>query len=189
MTMERHLLIGGEHLEAASGRRTPDVDPFTGETVATVPAAGPEDAERAVDAASAAFEAWSAMAPTERRKLFLRAADVLESRAHEAAALMTSETGAIGGWGYFNVQFASEILREAAALVTQPAGEVLPSSTPGNLSFAIRQPAGVVASFAPWNAPVILGVRAVATPLAAGNTVVLKPSENAPLMAGLFLAD
>ena len=68
-------------------------------------------------------------------------------------------------------------------------GEVLPSSTPGNLSFAIRQPAGVVASFAPWNAPVILGTRALAAPLAAGNTVVLKPSENSPLSAGLFLAD
>ncbi|HTV12070.1 MAG TPA: aldehyde dehydrogenase family protein [Acidimicrobiales bacterium] len=187
--MERHLLIGGQHVEAASGKRTPDADPFTGETVATVPAAGPEDARRAVDAASAAFEDWAAMPPSERRKLFLQAASVLESRAHEAADLMTSETGSVAGWGYFNVQFASEILREAAAQVTQPVGDVLPSSVPGNLSFAMRQPAGVVASFAPWNAPIILGVRAVAAPLAAGNTVVLKPSENSPLSAGLFLAD
>ncbi len=189
MTVERYLLIGGQHAEAASGRRTPDTDPFTGEIVATVPAAEPEDARRAVDAAAAAFEEWAAMPPTERRKLFIQAAALLESRGQEVADIMTAETGSIGGWGFFNVNFASEILREAAAQCTQPIGEVLPSSTPGNLSFALRQPAGVVAAFAPWNAPVILGTRALAAPLAAGNTVVLKPSENSPIAAGLLLAD
>ncbi len=189
MTMERHLLIGGQQVEAASGGRTLDIDPFTGETVATIAAAGPEDARRAVDAAAAAFEEWAAMPPTERRKLFIQAAAVLESRVQEVADLMTAETGSIAGWGFFNVGFAAEILREAAAQVTQPIGEVLTTSTPGNLSFALRQPAGVVAAFAPWNAPVILGIRALAAPLAAGNTIVLKPSENSPITAGLLLAD
>ena len=129
------------------------------------------------------------MAPSERRGLFLRAADLLGSRADEAAALMTAETGAIRPWGLFNVGLAAEMLREAAATITQPLGELLPTSTPGAISMSLRQPAGVVASFAPWNAPIILGIRSVAAPLAVGNTVVMKPSEHAPLSAGLFLAD
>ncbi len=187
--MQRQLLIGGEHVDAVGGKQTTDIDPFTGDLVATISAAGPEDARRAVEAAAAAFDNWAETSPSERRKLFIRAADLLESRAGEAASLMTAETGAIGPWGYFNVQFGAEILREAAAMVTQPVGEVLPTSVPGGLSFAIRQPAGVVASLSPWNAPVILGIRAIAAPLAAGNTVVLKPTEHAPLSAGLFLAD
>jgi vanillin dehydrogenase len=189
MTIERLLLIGGEHVAAASGRRTEDVSPYTGEVVATLSAAGAEDATRAVDAAAGAFDAWAAMVPTERRRLFLHAADLLEARAHDAAELMTAETGAIGPWGHFNVALGAEMLREAAASISQPIGEVLTSSTPGALSMSMRQAAGVVASFAPWNAPVILGIRSVAVPLAVGDTVVLKPSEHAPLSAGLFLAD
>lgn len=189
MTTERQLLIGNENVAAVSGKQTTDLDPYTGGIVATVAAAGPEDAKRAVDAAAAAFDAWAATTPVERRRLLLRAADVLQRRTEEAVTLMTSETGAIAPWGHFNVQIATEMLREAAALVTQPIGEVLPTSMPGALSLAIRQPAGVVAAFAPWNAPIILGIRSVAAPLAAGNTVVMKPSEHAPLAAGLFLAD
>ena len=187
--IERQLFIGGEHVAAAGDARTDDLNPYTGAVVATVGAAGPEDAVRAADAAAGAFEGWAAMAPTERRRLFLRAADLMESRVADAAELMTVETGAIGPWGHFNVGLAADMLREAAAAITQPAGEVLTTSTPGALSLSLRQPAGVVASFAPWNAPVILGIRAVAVPLAVGNTVVLKPSEHAPLSAGLFLAD
>jgi vanillin dehydrogenase len=189
MSVERELLIGGQAVAAASGKRAEDRDPYTGDLVATVSAAGPADATRAVDAAATAFEAWAATTPVEKRRLFLAAADLLGSRAKEAAELMTAETGAVGPWGMFNVQLASEMLREAAASVTQPVGEVLPTSTPGAISLSVRQPAGVVASFAPWNAPFILGIRSVASPLAAGNTVVMKPSEHAPLSAGLFLAD
>ncbi len=127
--------------------------------------------------------------PTVLELDHVTAADLLESRANEAAELMTAETGAVGPWGMFNVFLATEMLREAAASVTRPVGEVLPTSTPGAISLSIRQPAGVVASFAPWNAPIILGTRSIAAPLAAGTTVVMKPSEQAPLSAGLFLAD
>jgi acyl-CoA reductase-like NAD-dependent aldehyde dehydrogenase len=84
---------------------------------------------------------------------------------------------------------AANILREAAAAITAPRGEVLSSQKEGALSLAVREPLGVVAAFAPWNAPVILGVRAVAAPLAAGNTVVVKPSEDAPIACGLLVAD
>jgi vanillin dehydrogenase len=187
--IERELLIGGDSVPAAGGSRTKNHDPYTGEVVSTVSAAAPADATRAVDAAAAAFEDWSQMPPTDRRKLFLRAAELLESRAPDVATLMTAETGGIGPWGHFNVGLASEMLREAASAVTQPVGEVLTTSTPGAISMSMRQPAGVVASFAPWNAPVILGIRSIAVPLAMGNTVVMKPSEHAPMSAGLFLAE
>jgi acyl-CoA reductase-like NAD-dependent aldehyde dehydrogenase len=185
----RELLIGGKDVSAADGRTVEDVDPFTGEVVATVAAASAGDVTAAVDAAAEAFGPWAAMAPVERRKLFLRAADLLESKMEEAADLMTAETGCIRGWGYFNVDFAANMIREAACAITAPIGEVLATNTPGNVSFAIRQPAGVVAAFAPWNAPVILGVRSIAIALAVGNTVVMKPSEEAPLTSGLWLAD
>ncbi|HEY0822678.1 MAG TPA: aldehyde dehydrogenase, partial [Ramlibacter sp.] len=91
-----------------------------------------------------------------------------------------AETGATGMWAGFNVMLAGGMLREAASLTTQVAGEVIPSDVPGSLAMGMRQPAGVVLGIAPWNAPIILGVRAIATPLACGNTVILKGSENCP---------
>ena len=93
---------------------------------------------------------------------------------------MAAETGATGMWAGFNVMLAAGMIREAASLTTQIAGEVIPSDVPGSLAMGMRQPAGVVLGIAPWNAPIILGVRAIATPLACGNTVVLKGSENCP---------
>ncbi|MBT2441741.1 aldehyde dehydrogenase family protein [Streptomyces sp. ISL-36] len=189
MAITRELLIGGRDVPAASGRTAEDIDPFTGDVYARVAAAGPEDVARAVEAADAAFPAWAALAPFARRGIFLRAADLLDSRAEQAVALMGRETGATRGWSLFNVALAANILREAAAAVTAPRGAVLSAQEEGALGLAVREPLGVVAAFAPWNAPLILGVRAVAAPLAAGNTVVAKPSENAPIAAGLFVAD
>jgi acyl-CoA reductase-like NAD-dependent aldehyde dehydrogenase len=93
---------------------------------------------------------------------------------------MATEIGATAGWAQFNVKLAAGMLREAASLTTQITGEIIPSDKPGCVSMAVRQPAGVVLGIAPWNAPVILGVRAIATPLACGNTVVLKASEICP---------
>ncbi|WP_137991421.1 aldehyde dehydrogenase family protein [Streptomyces vilmorinianum] len=189
MVITRELLIGGQDVPAAAGRTAEDVTPYTGEVYAIVAAAGPEDVTRAVAAAHAAFPAWAALAPFARRAIFLRAADLLDAKGEEAAELMAHEVGGTRPWAYFNVALAANILREAAAAITAPRGEVLSAQEQGALGLALREPLGVVAAFAPWNAPLILGVRAVAAPLAAGNTVVLKPSENAPVAAGLFVAD
>ncbi|GHH34008.1 aldehyde dehydrogenase family protein [Lentzea cavernae] len=185
----RELLIGGDSVPALDGRTTDDLNPFTGEVHAVVAAASPADVTRAVDAAEQAFPAWAATSPSAKRQILLRAADGLEARTPEVVALMAGEVGGVGGWAGFNVMLAANVLREAAAAVTQPVGEVLTTEVPGQLSLAVREPLGVVAAFAPWNAPVILSTRAVAAPLAAGNTVVLKPSEDAPIAAGLFIAD
>ncbi|RVC52697.1 aldehyde dehydrogenase, partial [Mesorhizobium sp. M4B.F.Ca.ET.088.02.2.1] len=132
------------------------------------------------DAAAAAFPAWSRTGPGERRALLSKAAEVMASKVGEFTRLMMEETGATGPWAGFNVMLAANMLREAAAMTTQIAGEIIPSDKPGTLAMAIRQPAGVCLGIAPWNAPVILGTRALAMPLACGNTVVLKASEMCP---------
>ena len=186
------LLIGGEDRDA-SGRRTFDrLDPVTGAVASRSAAASVEDARAAADAARAAFPAWSALPPGERRKRLDEAARLIESRTPQFIETGVAETGASPGWIGFNVAFAASVLREAAALTTQVSGEVIPSNVPGSLAMAVRQPAGVVLGIAPWNAPVILGVRAIATPLACGNTVVLKASELCPglhRMIGTALQD
>ncbi|HEY6512975.1 MAG TPA: aldehyde dehydrogenase, partial [Burkholderiaceae bacterium] len=123
---------------------------------------------------------WSETGPNERRALLLKAAEKLEAKTPQFIEAVPAETGATGMWAGFNVMLAAGMIREAASLTTQIAGEVIPSDVPGSLAMGMRQPAGVVLGIAPWNAPVILGVRAVAVPLACGNTVVLKGSENCP---------
>ncbi|MEV5959882.1 aldehyde dehydrogenase family protein [Streptomyces sp. NPDC051987] len=189
MALDRNLLIGGKETPAVSRRTTADISPWTGEPYARVAAAGPEDVRAAVDAADAAFAEWAALAPFARREIFLRAADLMEQRGEQVVELMACEVGGTRGWALFNIGVAAGMLREAAAAVTAPRGDVLTTQEPGGLSLGVREPLGVVAAFAPWNAPVILGTRAVAAPLAAGNTVVVKASEDAPIACGLFVAD
>jgi vanillin dehydrogenase len=179
-TSTQQLLIGGEWKDAVSGREFSQNFPYTGEEVGTAAAAGREDARSAVDAAWAAFADWSRSAPAQRREILNRAAETLSQRAEEIAGIVTEETGGVFGWGMFNVQLAAGMLREAAAQAYWVTGEVIPSDVPGKLAMGVRQPAGVVVAIAPWNAPVILATRAVAAPLAYGNTVVLKASEICP---------
>ncbi|MDZ7892796.1 MAG: aldehyde dehydrogenase [Rhodoferax sp.] len=155
-------------------------NPVSGQLASTGVCASPQDAVRAVEAASRAFPAWSATGPNERRSLLNKAADALEALRPALVQAMQSETGASTLWCEFNVSTAVGIVREAAALTTQIAGQVIPSDVPGNMALALRQPAGVVLGIAPWNAPAILGIRAIAVPLACGNTVVLKGSELCP---------
>ena len=174
------LLVGGEDVGAASGRAYERLNPVTGEVATRAAAAGPEDATKAAEAAQAAFPAWAAIGPNARRDLLAKAADRLVGLADAFVSAMCEEVGATEGWARFNVMLAAGMLREAAAMTTQVGGEVIPSDKPGCMAMAIRQPVGVVLGIAPWNAPVVLGVRAVAQPLACGNTVVLKASEICP---------
>ncbi|WP_157119463.1 aldehyde dehydrogenase family protein, partial [Azohydromonas lata] len=162
-------------------------NPLDGQVATRAPAATPADAVRAVEAAQKAFPAWAEMGPGERRVLLLKAAAALEAKADAFAQAVASETGGSALWSGFNVHVAAGMLQEAASLTTQITGEIIPSNVPGSLAMAVRQPAGVVLGLAPWNAPVILGVRAVATPLACGNTVVLKGSELSPATHGLII--
>lgn len=144
-------------------------------------------ANAAAEAARRAFPTWSMLGPNARRALLNAAADALDARAGEFVALMVEELRASEPWARFNVSLGAGMLREAAALTTQIAGEVIPSDKPGLLSLALREPVGVILGIAPWNAPIILGCRAIATPLACGNTVILKASERCPRTHGLIV--
>ena len=181
------MLIGGELRAAANGASFERRNPLDHSVATRAPAATAADAVAAVDAAAAAFPVWAAMGPGERRALLLKASQALEAKGEAIAAAMAAETGASAIWAGFNVHLAAGMLLEAASLTTQINGELIPSDVPGNVAMAVRQPAGVVLGIAPWNAPVILGVRAIATPLACGNTVVLKGSELCPATHGLII--
>lgn len=178
--METRLFIDNADVPAAGDATFVRHDPVTGEIATRAAAAQVGDAVAAADAAAAAFPAWSAVGPTERRRLLLKTADLLEARTEDFAAVMAREIGASKGWAGFNVHLAAGILREAASLTTQIQGETIPTDKPGTLSMTVRQPVGVVLSIAPWNGPVILATRAIAYPLACGNCVVLKASEFSP---------
>ena len=178
--MRVDFLIDGAAIGAASGGTFERRDPVTGSVASTAAAAGLADVERVVAAAATAFETWSETGPGERRKLLLKAADLLESRTPDFIKLMLEEIGATAPWAGFNCHLAAEMLREAASLTTQITGDVIPANKPGILALGMRQPVGVVLGMAPWNAPVILGVRALAAPLACGNTVILRSSEICP---------
>ncbi len=174
------MLINGLKVAAEKGATFERRNPLDGTVATRAPAASPGDAVKAVEAAAEAFKSWSQTGPGERRALLLKAADALEAKTPQFVEAVPAETGATGMWAGFNVMLAAGMIREAAALTTQVAGEVIPSDVPGSLAMGVRQPAGVVLGIAPWNAPIILGVRAIATPLACGNTVILKGSENCP---------
>ena len=156
------------------------INPVTGAVATSAPAFTVADANAAVAKAAAALPIWSALGPNARRAALNNAAAKLEAKANDFVTAMMGEIGATEGWARFNLALAAGMIREAAALTTQIGGEVIPSDKPGCISMAVREPVGVLLGIAPWNAPIILGVRAVAVPLACGNTVVLKASEQCP---------
>jgi acyl-CoA reductase-like NAD-dependent aldehyde dehydrogenase len=182
---EFQQFIGGEWVDAAEGGAFDDLDPFTGDVVARVAAAGREDARRAVEAASNAFPAWWQAPPAEKQRVFLKAADLLDSRSEEVGSWLTRETGSAFGFSMFQLHFVSGLFRQVAGLAYAPIGEVIPSDI-GQFAMGLRRPVGVVGAIAPWNAALILSARSIAAPLALGNTVVLKPSELSPYSGGLL---
>ena len=181
------MFIDGEQRSASGGATFERRNPLDGGVATRAPSCTPADAVAAVEAAQRAFATWSQTGPGERRSLLLKAAHALEARTDAFVQAMARETGASAQWAGFNVHLAAGLLTEAASLTTQISGEVIPSDVPGSLAMGVRQAAGVVLGIAPWNAPVILATRAVATPLACGNTVVLKGSELCPETHALII--
>lgn len=189
MARQCQMYINGEWVGASGGQAFDDYASYTGRVFARVPAGNREDARRAIEAAAAAYPAWSQMPPGERRMFFLKAADILERRRDEVRHILTEEVGATFGWAMFQLGFTPGLLREAAAQVHAVTGEIIPADLPGAFFMALRQPVGVVAGISPWNAPLILSLRAVALPMAYGNTTVLKPSAESPVSGGIVLAE
>jgi acyl-CoA reductase-like NAD-dependent aldehyde dehydrogenase len=174
------LLIAGEDRDAGNGATFERINPVTAEVATLASAATLDDARRAADAAAAAFPGWAASTPGFRRALLEKAAALLVERQAAITAIMMGETGATRQWCAFNIRLGSQILLDAAGMTTHVCGSIIPTDQPNATAFAIRQPAGVCLAIAPWNAPVILGVRSIAMALACGNTVIFKTSELSP---------
>lgn len=182
------MYINGEWIPAISGEYYDDMNPYTGEVYAEVANGSAADVTKAVDAAAAAFPLWKDVQPSEKRKLFIKAAEILESRSDEIARILAEETGAAQPFAKFQVATGPEFLREAASQVYMVQGEIIPSDLPGQTGMVWRQPVGVVGSISPWNAALLLALRAVVFPIAYGNTVVLKTSEASSVAGGVVIA-
>ena len=149
--------------------------------------ATPNDAKEAANAAAAAFPAWSRTDPGERSEILLKAADLVEARTDEFVEAMIEEIGSARPWALFNCQLGAEILCQVAGRIDFGHLEITPADGNGVHSVLQRQPVGVVLGIAPWNAPVVLRFRAVAVPLACGNTFVFKASELCPKTQSLVI--
>lgn len=186
--MESQLILDNQTVPARSGATFNRSHPDSGEVITSAAAGGVEDAVAAANSAHAAFSSWRNTAPSERRRLLLKAADVLETKTPQFIEVMAAEVGAAALWAGFNVHLAANLFREAASMVTQIQGETIPTDKPGALSMTVRQSVGVVLSIVPWNGPVVLAARAIAYPIACGNTVVFRASEASP-KTHLLVAD
>jgi len=180
---------GGSWQEAEDARTFDVLEPYSRQPFARVAAGGRAEARVAVQAAAHAFPGWSSTPPAERARLFLKAAEIVRRRRNEIADALARETGSTISFANFQQDLVAATLEQAAGWMYLPAGQVLATNQPGAHSIAVRRPLGVVASFTPWNGANILSWRAVISPIGAGNTVVVKPSELAPVSAGLMLAE
>lgn len=180
------MYIGGGW--SATAKTFKDLNPADGSVWAEVPDSNRAEARAAIEAAHAAFAEWSALPFNQRAHLMLKVAEVFEKRKMELVEALQAEGGGWFGKGMFETGYVPEIFHAAAASNYAAIGEVLPSEH-GKVSMAVRRPMGVVAVISPWNFPTLLTARGLAFPIAAGNTVVLKPSEETPYTGGLIFAE
>jgi 3-hydroxyisobutyrate dehydrogenase len=176
------MLVDGEWRESARGAFFVVESPaHRGRVIAEVPRADAADVEIAVGAAARAFEFWKLVAPRERGKLMLQIADDVERRAEEMATLLATETGnAIRPQARPEIRGAAEVFRYFGGVASEIKGSVIPLGEE-MLSYSRREPIGVVGGIIPWNSPVLLGALKIAMAVTAGNTLVLKAAEDAPL--------
>ncbi|HSG33083.1 MAG TPA: aldehyde dehydrogenase [Sphingomonadaceae bacterium] len=163
------------------------INPLNGEVASSAEAMQAGEMAAVAARAQKGFAEWSKLGPNARRAVLMKAADALQAKKDEFVASMMGEIGATAGWAMFNLMLATGMVREAAAITTQISGEVIPSDHEGTIAMALREPVGVILGIAPWNAPIILGVRAIAVPLACGNSVILKASETCPRTHALII--
>lgn len=180
------MYIGGNWI--AGQASFDDINPSDGSLYARIPDGGRAETRMAIAAAQAAFPAWSGLMFQERAHYMLKIADIWEKRAPEFVAAAQAEGGGWFGKGMFEAGYVPEVFRAAAGVLYGSIGEVLPSEH-GKFSTAVRYPMGVISVISPWNMPGILTARGFAFPMAAGNTIVLKPSEDTPYAGGLFFAE
>jgi betaine-aldehyde dehydrogenase len=174
--------VGGERVDTADGRRMDLVDPATGEVFASAPVSGAEDVDRAYRTAATAFEGWRDTTPSERQKALLRLADLVEEHAEELVALESRNTGKpIGLTTSEEIPPMVDQIRFFAGAARTLEGKAAAEYMAGHTSFVRREPIGVVGQVTPWNYPMMMAVWKLAPAIAAGNTVVLKPSDTTPV--------
>ena len=165
-----------------------DINPSDDSEWARVPDVGVAEVRNAIDSAHHAFENWSNLPFNQRAHFMTKIAEIFEKRKMDVVKALRTEAGGWFGKSMFEASYVPEVFCAAAAMNYQSIGEVIPSEF-GKLSMAIRRPVGVVSVISPWNFPAILTSRGIAFALAAGNTVVLKPSEETPYCGGLLFAE
>jgi acyl-CoA reductase-like NAD-dependent aldehyde dehydrogenase len=186
---EYGYFAGNQWQNAVDGKTFEVHEPYSGKLFARVAAGSRADGRAAVDAAAKAFAGWAETTPAEKARLFLKASEIVKRRRSEIAEVLARETGSTISFATFQQDLVAATLQQVAGWVYLPKGEVLETNVPGSHSVGVRRPLGVVASFTPWNGANVLSWRAVISPVAAGNTVVVKPSEFAPVSAGIMLAE
>jgi aldehyde dehydrogenase (NAD+) len=185
---EYQLFIDNEYISSASGKYSDDMNPATNEVYARVQNAGQEDVERILASSAKAFETWKDVSPTDREKLLLDAADLMMKRSAELTDVLVDEAGSTLLKAGYETHHTPNYLRSMAGECRRIKGETYISDYPGVKSYCIRRPLGTVLSIAPFNFPLLLGIRKIGFALAAGNTVILKPSEMTPVI-GLKLGE
>ncbi|MDE1180485.1 aldehyde dehydrogenase family protein [Paraburkholderia sp.] len=185
---EGKLFIDGQWVAGSDGQTLPDYNPATGEQFADVHQATRADAMRAVDAAHRAKDMWANMVVSKRADILLACADALAAMADDVRDVLIEESGSTYPKAMFEVMSGIDLLRSAAGDARHVFGETLPHSMQGQLGFTLRRPLGVIAGIAPFNAPFWLAMKKVVLAIAAGNTFVLKPSEETPV-TGLKIAE
>ncbi|HJX47777.1 MAG TPA: aldehyde dehydrogenase family protein, partial [Gaiellaceae bacterium] len=179
--------IGGEWLEAASGETFESRNPATGEVIGLFPASGAEDVDRAVESAQTAYQEWRLVPAPRRGEILMRFAQVLEREKAELTDLMTREMGKVKAEAGGDVQEAIDMTHYMAGEGRRMWGQTTPSELRDKFNMSVRVPVGVVGAITPWNFPIAIPSWKLAPALVCGNTVVLKPAEDTPLLAERFV--
>lgn len=182
------LFINGEWVSSSRNAVVEDYNPATGTLYATLEQAGEEEARKAIDAAHSAGERWGSTLVSERVRPLLRVAELLEERRGEIADVLIDEAGSLPGKAHFEIDYCIDLCRSAAGDARHIFGDTLPPTQPGQFGFSVRRPLGVVVGISPFNVPLLLSMKKICLSLAAGNTFVLKPSEETPVL-GLKIAE
>jgi acyl-CoA reductase-like NAD-dependent aldehyde dehydrogenase len=181
------LLLAGVEQPAISGETLQVMDPSTETVLGRVARGNAQDIEAAVLAAANGFEEWRDLSPAAREAVLLRAAEIMTSEGESRyLELLIAESGSVVNKARFEINYTVDLLRTAAGEVRRLYGETFPNDNPSRMSMVVREPLGVVAVVSPYNAPLALLAKMTAFPLAAGNAVVIKPSEETPLIAVAF---
>jgi aldehyde dehydrogenase (NAD+) len=182
------LFINGEWVVSSRNALADSINPATGRIFARTHQAGAEEVNRAIDAADTANATWGNTTASEREKALLRICDVVNARTIEIRDTLIEECGSVSNKAMWEIEYVTDLLRSTAGDVRQVGGDTMPVTVPGQIGMSVRRPLGIVAGIAPFNSPFLLSMKKVAFSLAAGNTFILKPSEETPI-SGALIAD